>query len=164
MFKFLSDPETYAGNASTTTSDNKYGDGFFSSLSMQRCLQHIDKSQWSINNKALNYAPLNKYEVFYNNLLALGYENVDASSNGFHAGVVSILHYFKYYGVAMQSLELLDKDAFFISGLSSAGSSCSINWNCTFTGSSNTMSVTPVIIAKMSKVLSVGAGRSISVQ
>ena len=133
-------------------------------MAMQRCMQHLDKSQWSINNKALNYAPLNKYEVFYNNLLALGYENVDFSANGFHPGIVSILHYFKYYGVAMQSLELIDKDQFFISGLSSAGSSAAVNWVCSFTGSSNTMSVTPVIIAKMSKVLSVGSGRAISVQ
>jgi hypothetical protein len=165
IFKFLSDPETFAGNASATSADNKYGDGFFNTLALQRCLQHIDTTQWSINNKALNYAPLNKYEVFYNNLLALGYENVDASSNGFHAGVISLLHYFKYYGVVIQSLELIDKDQFFISGLSSAGSSCAVNWICNFTGGSvNTLAVTPIIIAKMSKVLSVGAGRAISVQ
>ena len=165
IFKFLSDPETYSSNASATTADNKYGDGFFNTLALQRCLQHIDTSQWSVNNKALNYAPLNKYEVFYNNLLALGYENVDASSNGFHAGVVSILHYFKYYGVAIQSLELIDKDQFYISGLSSSGSSCAINWVCNFTGGvSNTLSITPIIIAKMSKVLTVGGGRAISVQ
>ena len=165
VFKFLSDPESFAGNASATSTDNIYGDGFFASLAMQRCMQHLDKSQWSINNKALNYAPLNKYEVFNNNLLSLGYENVDMSANGFHAGIVSLLHYFKYYGVCMQSLELIDKDQFYISGLSSSGSSCSINWVCSFTGgSSNTMSVTPVIIAKMSKVLNVGSGRAISVE
>ena len=165
IFKFLSDPETYATNSSVTTADNKYGDGFFNTLALQRCLQHLDTSQWSINNKQLNYAPLNKYEVFYNNLLALGYENVDASSNGFHPGVVSILHYFKYYGVAIQSLELIDKDTFYISGLSSSGSSCAVNWVCNFTGgSANTLAVTPIIIAKMSKVLSVGSGRAISVQ
>lgn len=165
MFKFLSDPESYANNSSVTTADNKYGDGFFNSIALQRCLQHVENSQWSINNKQLNYAPLNKYEIFYNNLLALGYENVDASANGFHAGIVSILHYFKYYGVAMQSLELIDKEQFYISGLSSAGSSASVNWVCNFSGgSANTLSVTPIIIAKLSKVLSVGSGRAISVQ
>ena len=164
IYKYLSDPVTYDGNASTTTADNIYGDGFYSTLAMQRCLQHLDTSQWSINNKALNFSPLNKYEVFYNNLLALGYENVDASSNGFHPGVVSLLHYYKYYAVAIQSLELIDKDAFYISGLSSAGSSCSVNWVCKFTGSSNTLSVVPVIVAKMSKVLHVKPGRQIMVE
>ena len=164
IFKYLSDPVAYSDNASTTAADNIYGDGFFSTLAMQRCLQHLATSQFSINNKALNYAPLNPYEVFQNNLCTLGYEGVDTSSNGFHPSIVSILHYYKYYAVCMQSLELIDKDQFYISGLSSAGSSCSINWTATFSGSSNTLSVTPVIVAKMSKVLHVKAGRDISVE
>ena len=75
-FKYLSDPVTYDSNASSTASENIYGDGFYSTLAMQRCLQHLETSQFSINNKALNYAPLNKYEVFQNNLNALGYEGV----------------------------------------------------------------------------------------
>jgi hypothetical protein len=134
IYKYLSDPVAYDGNSSATPADNIYGDGFYSTLAMQRCLQHLDSSQWSINNKALNYAPLNKYEVFYNNLLALGYENVDMSANGLAPYNVSLLHYFKYNGVAIQSLELIDKDVFYISGLSSAGSSCSINWVAKFSG------------------------------
>jgi len=64
----------------------------------------------------------------------------------------------------MQSLELIDKDQFYISGLSSAGSSCAINWVATFSGSSNTLAVVPVIVAKLSKVLHVGKGREISVE
>ena len=163
-FKYLSDPVTYDSNASSTASENIYGDGFYSTLAMQRCLQHLETSQFSINNKALNYAPLNKYEVFQNNLNALGYEGVDASANGMHSGVVSLLHFYKYYGFCMQSLELIDKDQFYISGLSSAGSSCAINWVATFSGSSNTLAVVPVIVAKLSKVLHVGKGREISVE
>jgi len=164
VYKYLSDPVAYSDNASTTASENVYGDGFFSTLAMQRCLQHLATSQFSINNKALNYAPLNPYEIFQNNLCALGYEGVDTSANGFHSAVVSIKHYLKYYAVCMQSLELIDKDQFYISGLSSAGSSCAVNWTATFTGSSNTLSVTPVIVAKCSKVLHVKAGRAISVE
>ncbi len=164
MFKYLSDPVAYADNASTTAADNVYGDGFFSTIALQRCLQHITDSQFSINNKALNYAPLNPYEIFQNNLNALGYEGVDASANGMHSGVVSLLHFYKYYGFCMQSLELIDKDQFYISGLSSAGSSCAINWTANFSGASNTLSVVPVIIAKLSKVLHVGKGRAISIE
>jgi len=163
-FKYLSDPVTYDSNASSTASENIYGDGFYSTLAMQRCLQHLETSQFSINNKALNYSPLNKYEVFQNNLNALGYEGVDASANGMHSGVVSLLHFYKYYGFCMQSLELIDKDQFYISGLSSAGSSCAINWVATFSGASNTLAVVPVIVAKLSKVLHVGKGREISIE
>jgi hypothetical protein len=164
VYKYLSDPVAYSDNASTTASENVYGDGFFSTLAMQRCLQHITSSQFSINNKALNYAPLNPNEIFNNNLCALGYEGVDASANGFHPCIVSLLHYFKYYGIVMQSLELIDKDQFYISGLSSAGSSCAVNWVANFSGSSNTLSVTPVIVAKMSKVLHIKSGRAISIE
>jgi len=64
----------------------------------------------------------------------------------------------------MQSLELIDKDMFYISGLSSAGSSCVVILVCKFSGSSNTVSVVPVIIAKMSKVLHVKPGRVILVE
>ena len=161
VYKYLSDPVAYDGNSSATGADNKYGDGFFNSLAMQRNLQHIESSVFSINNKQLNYAPLNPYEIFNNNLLALGYENVDVNAS-FHSGCVSLLHFFKYYGACIQSLELIDKDSFYISGLSSQGSSASVNWTCKFSGASNTMSVVPVIIAKLSRVLHVRSGRMIS--
>jgi hypothetical protein len=161
VYKYLSDPVAYDGNSSATAADNKYGDGFFNTLAMQRNLQHIETSSFSINNKQLNYAPLNPYEIFNNNLCALGYENVDVNTS-FHSGCVSLLHFYKYYGACIQSLELIDKDQFFISGLSSQGSSASINWTARFTGASNTLKVVPVIIAKLSKVLHVKAGRMIS--
>lgn len=140
------------------------GDAFFGSINMQRNLSNLATSQFSINNKALNWGAMDIYEIFQNNLLALGYENVDISANGFNAGILSIFHYFKYYGGHIQSLELIDKDQFYISGLSSSGSSCSINWRATFLGSTNTVKIVPVIICKLSRVLNIGAGRNISVE
>ena len=89
--------------------------------------------------------------------------NIDASSNGFHEGVLSIYHFFKYYGFHMQSLNLDDPDVAYISGLNTSGASASINWDCKFTGSGNTLSVVPVMITKLTKVLKVGRGRQISV-
>jgi hypothetical protein len=89
--------------------------------------------------------------------------NIDASANGFHEGCLSIYHFFKYYGFHLQSLNLDDPDTAYISGLNTSGASCSINWACTFTGSSNTLSVVPVMITKLTKVLKVGRGRQISV-
>ncbi len=158
MFKYLSDPVTYVNNKTGNS-----GDGFYSVEALKRDLQGIDTSSFSINNKQLNYAPLNAYEVYQNNLCALGYEGVNASADGFHPTITSLPVYFKYYGACWQSLQLIDKDQFNISGLSSAGSSCSINWSCKFKGNA-TYDITPVIIAKLSKVLHVKAGRNISVE
>jgi len=151
--KYLSDPVTYSNNNTGNS-----GDGFWSVEALKRDLQGIENSQFSINNKALNYGSFNAYEIFQANLCCLGYEGVDASANGMVAAISSILHYYKYYGAHFQSLELINKDEFYLSGLSSAGSSCSINWTCKFAGNAS-YSVTPVMIAKMSKIVHIKAGR-----
>ena len=137
------------------------GDGFFSTKNMVRNLSQLKTSQFSINNKALNWGAFNQQEVFQNNLLELGYENVDISSNGFNPAILSMFHFYKYYGAHFQSLELIDKDSFYISGLSSSGSSCAINWKCDFDGASNAVVIVPVIVAKLSRVLNIKAGRQI---
>jgi len=160
VYKYLSDPVTYVNNNGSSPVS---GDGFFNTEYFVRDLQGIDSVQFSINNKSLNYAALNKYETFQNNLCALGYEGVDASKNSLIDTCVSIFHYFKYYGMAMQSLELVDKDQFYISGLSSAGSSCAVNASIKFAGNAS-YNITPILIAKMSKVLHCKAGRMISVE
>ena len=159
IYQYLSNPAEYVNNVDTTT----HGDGFFSTEYLMRDLQGITSAQVSINNKALNYSSFNKHEIFNNNLLSLGYENVDASANSLINTCVSIYHYFKYYGAVFQSLQVIDKENYYISGLSSAGSSCAINMNMKFSGNA-TYNITPIIIAKMTKVLHVKAGRQISVE
>ena len=151
----------YLANPVGNTSE---GDGFFSTKNMVRNLSQLKTSQFSINNKALNWGAFNQQEVFQNNLLALGYENVDISANGFNPAILSMFHFYKYYAGHFQSLELIDKDSFYISGLSSSGSSCAINWTCSFDGASNGVIIVPVIIAKLSRVLNIGKGRAIYVE
>jgi len=158
MFKYLSDPATYVNNNSGNS-----GDGFYSVEALKRDLQGLETSQFSINNKALNYAPYDAVEVFQSNLDCLGYEGVDASANGWHPAITSLPVYFKYYGGHFQSLSLVDKEQFLISRLSSAGSSCAINWVCKFKGNAS-YDITPVLIAKLSKVLHIKAGRMVSVE
>lgn len=151
---YLSNPVTNAGE----------GDAFYSTRNMVRSLSQLKTSQFSINNKALNWGAFNAQEAFQNTLLALGYENVDISANGLNPGIVSLLHYYKYYGGVFQSLELIDKDSFYISGLSSSGSSCAINWQATFNGVSNDVVIVPIIIAKLSRILNIKSGRQIYVE
>lgn len=164
IYKYLSDPVAYAGNDSATATDNVEGDGFYSTKGLQRQMANINSSQFSINNKALNYGAFDAKEIFFNNLCALGYENVNASADGLNPAIISLLHYFKYYGGCIQSLELIDKSSFFISGLSSSGSSCAVNWVAKFDGTANEVPIIPVIIAKLSRVLHVKQGRMISVE
>lgn len=152
---------TYLSNPAANSAD---GDAFYSTKNMVRAMGQLATSQFYINNKALNWGPFNAQEAFQNSLLALGYENVDISSNGLNSGIVSLLHWYKYYAGVFQSLELIDKDNFFISGLSSSGSSCAINWQATFSGSSNGVIIVPIIIAKLSRVLNIKAGRQIYVE
>ena len=159
VYQYMSDPVAYKNNLDVTNN----GDGFFNTAYFQRDLQNLESVQFSINNKALNYAPLNPQETFQNNLCCLGYEGVDASRNGLIDTCVSLKHYYKYYGAGFQSLSLIDKDQFNISGLSSAGSSASINAVVKFNATS-TYSITPVLIAKLSKVLHIKAGRQISAE
>jgi hypothetical protein len=164
IYKYLSDPVAYAGNDSATPADNVEGDGFYSTKGLQRQMANISSSQFSINNKALNYGSFDPKEIFFNNLCALGYENVDVSANGLSPAIVSLFHYFKYYGGCIQSLELIDKNSFFISGLSSSGSSCAVNWVAKFDGATNEVPVIPVLICKLSRVLHVKQGRMISIE
>ena len=152
---------TYLSNPAANSAD---GDAFYSTKNMVRAMGQLATSQFYINNKALNWGPFNAQEAFQNSLLALGYENVDISSNGLNPGIVSLLHWYKYYAGVFQSLELIDKDNFFISGLSSSGSSCAINWQATFSGSSNGVIIVPIIIAKLSRVLNIKAGRQIFIE
>ena len=159
-YEYLSNPKAYSNNNGSSPTA---GDGFFNVRGLQRQLAHAKSFQWSINNKHLNYAPLNSVENFQNLLLTLGYENVDTSANAFHSGMVSLYHFYKYYGVSCQSLELINRDEFYISGLSSQGSSVSVNWKAEFEGTNNTLEVIPVVIAKISRVLQVRPGRQISV-
>lgn len=154
----LADP---IGKVNSVGSSNN-GDGFNQVKAMQRNLQHLESSVFSINSKQLNYAPLSAAEVFQNNLTMLNNLNIDASSNGFHEGCLSLLHFFKYYGFHMQAFNLDDPEQAYVSGLGTSGSAASINWDCKFSGPSNTLVVTPIMITKLTKILKISRGRMIS--
>lgn len=165
IYKYLSDPTTYtgAGGAVAQTGDVlNYGDGFFSTMNMVRDLQYITSSVFYINNRMIGYQPLDPLEIHQQNLFALNYENLDLSNNGFNPACVSLQHFFKYYGVCMQDLSLLNPSTFYLSGINSAGSSISINWKATFNPFC-AQDVYPLLITKCSRILSISEGRQIQV-
>jgi hypothetical protein len=165
IYTYLADPvgNTGAGGAVAQVGDVlNYGDGYFSTMAMIRDLQYINSSVFYINNRMINYQPLDPLEIHQQNLFALNYENLDLSNNGFNPACVSLAHFFKYYGVCMQDLSLLNPATFYLSGLNSAGSSVSINWKATF-NSFCTNDAYPVLIIKTSRILNISEGRQIAV-
>jgi hypothetical protein len=165
IYKYLSDPvaSTGAGGSVAQVGDVlNYGDGYYSTMNMIRDLQYINTSVFYINNRMINYQPLDNLEIHNQNLLALNYENLDLSNNGYTASCVSLAHFFKYYGVCIQDLSLLNPSTFYLSGINSAGSSVSINWKATFNAFA-TVDTYPILMIKCSKVLTISQGRQIQV-
>jgi len=160
-YLYLSNPAIYTNDGGGLGIGN-VGDGFFQCENMRFPLQYIESSSFSINNRQINFGPLDPLLIFQQNLLSLGYENLDVSANGFNSGIVSILHYFKYYGCCIQSFECINPDVFYISGLNTQGASVAINWTAGF-GTTSTFRVNPILIAKTSRIMQVMAGRQISV-
>jgi hypothetical protein len=79
------------------------------------------------------------------------YNNIDMGSSGFHAGILSIYLWLKYYFIDICDLTNLAIDnAFWVAGLNSAGSSINVQYNATF-ASTNTATIIPVIFARSSK-------------
>lgn len=165
IYKYLSDPvaSTGAGGAVAQVGDVlNYGDGYYSTMNMIRDLQYINTSVFYINNRMINYQPLDSLEIHQQNLLALNYENLDLSNNGFNPSIVSLAHFFKYYGVCFQDLSLLNPSTFYLSGINSAGSSISINWKATFNAFA-TIDAYPLLVVKCSRIMNISDGRQIQV-
>ena len=110
----------------------------------------------------INYQTLDPLEINQQNLLALNYENLDLSNNGYNPACVSLNHFYKYYGVCMQDLSLLNPSTFYLSGINSAGSSISINWKATF-NSFCAVDSYPVLMIKCSRIMTISAGRQIQI-
>ena len=165
IYKYLSDPVAYVANHGGVSQNgdvNNYGDGFFSTLNMVRDLQYITSSVFYINNRMVNYQALDRLEIHQQNLFALNYENLDLSNNGFNPSIVSLPHFFKYYGVCMQDLSLLNPATFYLSGINSQGSSISLNWKATFNPFA-TIDAYPFMIVKTSRVMNIGTGRQVQI-
>jgi hypothetical protein len=165
IYEYLSNPVAYVGNHTGVTQLNgvaNYGDGYFSSLNMIRDLQYITSSVFYINNRMIGYSPLDPLEIHQNNLFSLNYENQDLSNNGYSPDCVSLAHFYKYYGVCIQDLSLLNPQTFYLSGINSAGSSISINWKATFNAFAN-IDCFPLLVVKCSRIMNISEGRQIQV-
>jgi hypothetical protein len=144
------------------------GDYFNNSYYFMRPGVDLGTSQWTIKSTNIDPYPLPPSEIFNQNLIALGNQNLDFGSSGVHAGCISIWHFLKYYFCHILSLENLSGDgAHWRSGLSGNGSTVNIGYQATFTttvgGTQNTEKISPIIFCRSTKVLTIHDGHIISV-
>ena len=139
--------------------DYTSGDLFNQSVAYRRNLLGLVTSSVEINNVPLTPIPLKPAEVFNETLIALGNANLDMSA-GIHEGCFSISHFLKYYGTHIVSLENIQSDAFYKSGLDGKSSALNINWKPSFSG--NTETIIPVIYAKTTRMLVINEGHNIT--
>ena len=149
--------------SSTTNETAAIGDMFNQSYYFMRAGCDLLTSQWSINSTNIDPYPLPPSEIWHQNLVALGNQQMDLGTSGVHAGCVSLFHFLKYYFCHILSLENLSGDGqFYRSGLSGNGSTINIGYQATF-NSTNEETISPVIFCRSTKILSIQNGHIVSV-
>lgn len=162
MLQLAANPIANTANTGAIQTE-KTGDCFMNSNYFMRNGAYLKEARWSINNRPINYGYLTPKEVFIQTLTSLGYNHIDLGSNGLNVGIWSLQHFLKYYFAHIIDLTIQDTQNFWISGLNSLGSTLTVTYEANFTGSTNTQSITPVLYARLSKILSVQAGRNLTV-
>lgn len=122
----------------------------------------LTSSTWEINNVPLIPIPLSDYEVYNENLIALGYNQQDMSI-GVYPGLNSLAAFLKYWFVHICSLEMINPgDGGWKTGLDGRSSSMAIVYRASF-GANTSDKIVPYIFAKTTRILQINEGHSISV-
>jgi hypothetical protein len=121
----------------------------------------LTSSSWEINNVPIIPIPLADYEIYNENLIALGNNHIDTGS-GVFPGLNSLAAFLKYFFVHICSLEMIQNEGFYKSGLDGKSSSLNVVWRVNF-GANTNDKVTPYIFAKTTRILQVNEGNSLTV-
>ena len=143
-----------------TPNETVNGDLFNQSQAFRRDLVGLATSSVEINNIPLTPQPLKPWEMFNETLIALGNHNLDLSA-GVHEGCCSLGHFCKYYGCHIVSLENIQTDGFYKSGLDGKSSALNIVWKPSF-DTNATNQIIPVIYAKCTRMLVISEGHNIT--
>jgi hypothetical protein len=101
---------TLYNQIATTSGNGEVGDGFNQSYYFIRAGCDLATSQWSINSTNNDPYPLPPSEIWNQNLIALGNNNIDFGTSGVHSSCLSLWHFLKYYFCHNLSLENLSGD------------------------------------------------------
>ena len=149
------------GQSSVNIHHNTAGDLYNQSYFFKSDAIGLQSSSIEINNTPLAPQPLESAQVFNESLISLGNANIDMSS-GVHPGLRSLPDFLKYYFAHIVSLENIQHQDFYKSGLDGKSSALNIVWKLAYSTVS-TMSQTPYIFAKTTRILQVNEGGSIVV-
>jgi len=121
----------------------------------------LTSSTFEINNVPIIPIPLADYEIYNETQIALGNNHIDMGT-GVHPGLQSLAHFLKFYFTHICSLEMIQNDGFYKSGLDGKSSSLNVVWKTSF-GANTSDKVTPFIFAKTTRILQINEGSSITV-
>lgn len=146
------------------TSLTGFGDFFNNSMYFVSSGANLSTSKWSLNSVDIDTYGVPPIEVFNKYLKHDNFNNLDAGSGTVHAGCPSLYHFLKYYYVDSLDLTLQtgNDPNMFVSGLNGAGSGLNIAWSGTFDSSADA-TVQPVAWCRSTKILKIGAGRSLQI-
>ena len=138
------------------------GDLFNNSQYFQRNMLGLSTAQLSVNSIPVdlwNKAPDYIYEETLENL---GLKNLDINCSC-HPGMLSLYHFLKYYFVQVVRFNNISGDGqFYKSGLAANNTPINISYQATFDGTA-TDSIYLVFFNVMTKIMSINAGRIISI-
>ena len=151
-----------AANIADVNTNATRGDLFNQSKYFRRDLMGLTGSSFEINNVQMNPYLLPPEEVFNETLIAMGNLNIDMSS-GIHPGILSVVHYLKYYATHILSLENITNDgAYWKSGLDGRSAPLNIMWKTSFV-TNTTANITPFIFCQCSRLLEINEGAQVNV-
>lgn len=150
-----------AGQSSVNIYHNSAGDLYNQSYFFKSDVVGLQSSSVEINNTPLAPQPLKPEQVYSESMIGLGNANIDMAS-GVHAGLRSLSDYLKYYFAHIVSLENIQHQDFYKSGLDGKSSALNIVWKLAYSTTS-TMAQTPYIFAKTTRILQINEGGSIVV-
>jgi hypothetical protein len=152
----------FSSNLSYNKNPNFSNDLFNQSTYFQRNAIGLSTAQLSINSIPVdlwNKAPKFIYEEALENL---GMKNLDINC-GCHPGMLSLYHFLKYYFVQVVRFNNISGDSqFYKSGLAANNTPINVSYQATFDGVA-TDSIYLVFFNVMTKVMSINAGRIISI-
>lgn len=153
--------ERVEGQTSADIFHNSAGDLYNQSYFFKSDAVGIQSSSIEINNTPLAPQPLEDAQIFNESLISLGNANIDMAA-GVHSGLRSLADFLKYYFCHIVSLENIQHQDFYKSGLDGKSSALNIVWKLAYS-TTGTMSQTPYIFAKTTRILQVNEGGSIVV-
>jgi hypothetical protein len=118
--------------------------------------------QFEINNVSMYPAPIDYYDIIYNNQNALNTKN-DRNA-GVHPGMVSYGHFLSTYFAHILSLEhIQDTSDFVVQGLNGEAAPINCRWTLNFKGAGVAGDLIPLVFSERQQIMNISAGQQLQI-